>query len=261
MALALATGAVGSPAAVHAEPLREIFVSANRAYFAGDYAEAVAGYERLVDSGVADADVFYNLGIARARAGDYGAAMVALEKALALRPGDDDAERALEGLREAIAQRRAEREGEATTSEDVGLLAALGGLFSEEVLAYLVLALNALAFGALAGLLRAKSEPTRVALGVIAPVAFAFLVLGGLALLGRTEALSEGRAAIVVEDRTELREGPDPNASRAGDLREGDRVRVRARHGAYYEIVMPSGIRGWAERETIGLLDPHASAE
>ncbi len=262
LALTLAgAAALVVPARSLAEPLEDIFGSANRAYFAGDYAAAAAGYERLVSAGIADADVFYDLGLARARSGEYGEAMVALEKSLALRPRDEDAEEALAKLREALAQRRAEREGEATTSDDVGLLSALGGLFPEHVLAYLVLALNAVAFGALAGLLRSRSEPVRIALGVVAPVAFALLVLGGLALLGRTEALEEGRAAIVVDDRAGVREGPDPNATASGELREGDRVRVLARHGAYYEVVAPDGERGWVERATIGLLDAFVSDE
>jgi tetratricopeptide (TPR) repeat protein len=253
LTFAFAAGSLPSRAA--AEPLEEIFVTANRAYFAGNHPEAARGYERLVAAGVADADVFYNLGVARARMGEYGEAMVAFEKALALRPGEDDAEDALAKVRDALAQQRAEREGESTTVGEGGLLAALGALLPADLLAYLVLVLNAIAFGSLAGLLRSRSEPMRIALGVTAPIAFALLVLGGLALLGRTEALEDGHAAIVVDDHVTLREGPDPNAGTAGEVREGDRVRLVAQHDAYYEIVAPNGSRGWVDRATVGRLD------
>lgn len=257
-ALALAAVCLFSASRAAAEPLRDIFVAANRAYFAGDYARAAVGYEELVAAGISDPDVFYNLGVARARAGEHGAAMVAFEKALALRPGDDDAEDALAKVEDAVARGRAEREGEATTDSARGLLAALGALLPEHVLAILVLVLNALAFGALAGLLGSKREAVRVALGVTAPVAFALLVLSGLALLGRTEALDEGKAAIVVDDHVALREGPDPNAPTGGELREGDRVRVLSRHDAYYEVLTRDGSRGWVDRRAAAGLDVFA---
>ncbi|MBC7170775.1 MAG: hypothetical protein H5U40_00020, partial [Polyangiaceae bacterium] len=243
LALLLVGVALFVPGPAFAEPLREIFSAANRAYFAGDFESAITGYERLVDAGIADPDVFYNLGLAHARRSSYGKAIVAFEKSLVLRPGDADAEKALDSVREAVAQRRATREGEATTVDGGGLLGALGSLLPESTLAYLVLALNLIAFGALAGLLWTRNEPVRVALGVTAPVAFALLVLSGLALLGRTEALADGQAGIVVEDRAVLLEGPDPNAVHAGELREGERVRVLARHESYYEVVASDDVR------------------
>jgi tetratricopeptide (TPR) repeat protein len=243
------------PSEASAEPLRAIFDSANRAYFAGDLEEAQEGYQRLVAAGVADPDVFYNLGLARARAGAYGRAIVAFEKTLQLRPGDDDALAARDAARDALAQAHAASEGEAVSVEEGSLLAALGSTLPEPVLAYLVLALNLLTFGALAGLVWTRRETLRIALGVTAPIAFMLFVLAGLGLLGRTDAFGRGTPAIVVDDHSVMREGPDPHAGEAGELREGDRVRILNHHETYYEIMCLDGSRGWVDEDAVGRLD------
>src|SRR2546425_6633382 len=60
------------------------FATANREYSAGHFKEAIADYEALVHSGKWSANLFYNLGNAYFRAGDFGHAILNYERALAL---------------------------------------------------------------------------------------------------------------------------------------------------------------------------------
>src|SRR5215471_10617379 len=60
------------------------FTKANQAYAQGHFKEAVAGYEALVRSGQWSANLFYDLGNAYFRAGDFGHAILNYERALAL---------------------------------------------------------------------------------------------------------------------------------------------------------------------------------
>ncbi len=72
------------PHAAHAESLQTIFRDGNAAFFTGKYPIASQHYQRLVDAGVRDADVYMNLGLAHAHAGELGPAILAFEQTLRL---------------------------------------------------------------------------------------------------------------------------------------------------------------------------------
>src|ERR1700746_3558333 len=60
------------------------FAKANQEFAQGDFKEAISGYEALIRGGQWSANVFYDLGNAYFRAGDFGRAILNYERALAL---------------------------------------------------------------------------------------------------------------------------------------------------------------------------------
>src|SRR5438105_13319327 len=68
------------------------FAEANQAYAEGRFAEAATGYENLVRSGAWNANLFYDLGNARYRLGNFGKAILNYERALALDPRHPEAD-------------------------------------------------------------------------------------------------------------------------------------------------------------------------
>src|SRR5438045_7267095 len=88
------------------------FTKANQAYADGRFEEAANDYESLIGSGNWNANLFYDLGNARYRLGDFGQAILNYERALALDPRHPEAEanlrlardeaRALEMRRDAV---------------------------------------------------------------------------------------------------------------------------------------------------------------
>jgi len=60
------------------------FTKANQEYAQGNFAEAISGYEALVGAGQWSANLFYDLGNAYFRVGDFGHAVLNYERALAL---------------------------------------------------------------------------------------------------------------------------------------------------------------------------------
>ena len=68
-----------------------VFATANQAYSEGRFQEAVDGYQSLVQSGRWNANLFYNLGNAWFRLGDFGRAILNYERALALDPHHPEA--------------------------------------------------------------------------------------------------------------------------------------------------------------------------
>src|SRR6266568_770119 len=60
------------------------FAKANQDYAQGNFNEAISGYRTLVGSGQWSANLFYDLGNAYFRTGDFGRAILNYERALAL---------------------------------------------------------------------------------------------------------------------------------------------------------------------------------
>src|SRR5881397_4142800 len=60
------------------------FAKANQEYAQGHFKEAISGYETLVRAGQWNANLFYDLGNAYFRTGDFGRAILNYERALAL---------------------------------------------------------------------------------------------------------------------------------------------------------------------------------
>jgi tetratricopeptide (TPR) repeat protein len=88
----LITLVVASPPALAQDPISptQVMLTANRAYEAGDYLGAAAGYEALVSYGLRNADVYYNLGNAYFKHGDLGRAILNYRRAYRLDPRDGD---------------------------------------------------------------------------------------------------------------------------------------------------------------------------
>src|SRR5947208_2873709 len=65
------------------------FSKANQEYAQGHFKEAISGYEALVRAGQWSANLFYDLGNAYFRTGDFGHAILNYERALAIVTGKD----------------------------------------------------------------------------------------------------------------------------------------------------------------------------
>src|SRR5206468_2291112 len=111
--------ALSAPAAARAEgdAPEKLFEKGAEALKHGEYAAAIDTFEALADQGFVHPDASYDRGLAyvmryRAhadRAGDLGRAAAAFEETLLLRPGDADADAALDLVRAEVTRKRARR--------------------------------------------------------------------------------------------------------------------------------------------------------
>ena len=76
------------------------FAKANQAYSEGRFQEAVDGYQSLVQAGRSSANLFYDLGNAWFRLGNFGEAILNYERALALEPRHPESEANLQLARD-----------------------------------------------------------------------------------------------------------------------------------------------------------------
>ncbi len=209
------------------------FAKANQAYSAGRYDEAAAGYQALVDSGHWNANLFYNLGNAQYRLGNFGQAILNYERALALEPRHPEAEANLRLARDegrALELRRdpVERYAGVVTIKQWAIAAAAGFWIALFVAAHLVLS-------------RRRSA------GRIALMA-AGLVLGGVSIFAiiRLENGTTGRAlAIVTGQNVAARIATADSAQTVLALPAGSAIKVESERGDWLYAALPNDQHGW----------------
>lgn len=219
---ALALGAADGAAQAAPE---KAFAEAVTALERGAFDDAIDRLESLADSGFSHPDASFNRAVAyverarseNARPGDLGRAVAALEETLLARPGDAEAERALEQVRGEIARRRA-REGAEPVVAKTSLPRAVVGLFPEGVWALLA-ALGSLSSSVgLALRWLSSSDRRRLAASTAASIGGALLVsCGALALTARHFRVASRPAVVVASDARLLDEAGKPLVQKGGE--------------------------------------------
>jgi tetratricopeptide (TPR) repeat protein len=235
-----------------ADTLNDTFARGNAAYARGDFAAAIAEYDTLLESGVADPAVCYDLAIAHGSLGRYGQAIRYFERSLLLAPGDDAAERGLKLARDALGERQAKEQGEAIVAERPPLSSALFASFSQSTLAW-VLLVSAWAFSlSLLALRYARGEALRLGLGIGVTLFVLGSLVSGFGLWAKADFGAAGQRAIVLRDHVPLRDGPDAAARFSRELSEGESLRVLSSDGRFARVLLGRGREGFVAAADIG---------
>ncbi len=247
-------------AASAADPPEALFQQGALALARGEYGVAIERFEAMSDLGFAHPDASFDRGlayVARVRAGadrpgDLGRAAAAFEEALLLRPGDQDADRALDLVRAEVTRRRARRNKD-TASVRPTLDRVVVGLASERTWSLLALAASVLLAVGLA--LRQRPRGVLHVTGrILAPTAVVLLcVLVPLALGARQLRLTTHPGVVVVpeahlvdESGTALGGDPIPEAASV-EVGEARGALIHVRWGA---------TEGWVTSGSVRLLGP-----
>jgi tetratricopeptide (TPR) repeat protein len=209
------------------------FTKANQSYSEGRFQEAVDGYQSLVESGRWNANLFYNLGNAWFRLGDFGRAILNYERALALDPHHPEASTNLRLARDEaraleLRKDRIERYVAMATPTQYTVAAAIASWF------------------VLFGVMRLVLARRRSA-GQMALLAFAVLVCAASIFgLYTLENGAQGEAlAIVTGKDIEARLATADNASSILTLPAGSEVKVLSERGGWIYAALPNDQRGW----------------
>jgi tetratricopeptide (TPR) repeat protein len=250
LACALFLAAIGTSLSAPSPGAR--FDSANRAYGAGKYDEAIKGYEQLVKDNGYSVSVLFNLGNAYYRNGQFGQAILNYERALRLSPRDPDIHANLKLARtQANVSQPAQRWWRAAlkwmTPSQWAWLAS--GLFTVFCLLYVV------------RLLRAETlRFTGVGEAWTAPVWRLILVVSGLACVwaAGSAALSvrNRHDAVVVAKEATLLASPFDKSESIASLPEGESLAAEKKYGDYVLVHYGRGKSGWVNQSQIGTVEP-----
>jgi tetratricopeptide (TPR) repeat protein len=219
---------------------------ANRLYEDGRFGEAVSRYQGLVDSGVEDGRLYYNLGNAYFKTGDLGRAILNYRRAQVLLPRDGDVAANLELARDKTTDNIA-REDEGAI---IGLLRRLVDWISLDEAALVALVLWVLLCGLVGGAILWAAR--RRALLYLAAVVAALLLWSAFSIGARL--LDERAPAVVVAAEVEVHSGPGEDYLTEFTLHAGAEVRLVERRGDWVRIALPGDLQGWAPGEAVSEL-------
>ena len=225
------------------------FTAANQSFHAGDFASAAATYEKCLTAEGPRAAVFYNLGNAYQRLGQYGPAILAYERARLITPRDPDL------LANLTLARKAANAIEEPTF-DTRLDAVLSYLSRNEwswlvVGATLSLGGLALIVGAMGGARRSLRPYVSTAAGLAGVVVLA----GAAALYLRRDEANRG---VVLSSDAAVRLSPFDKAESLGIPGCGRFVRLGEKSGDFYYVdVSASQLHGWLAIKDVAAVEPN----
>lgn len=209
------------------------FAKANQEFAAGHFKEAIDEYEALVRSGQLSANLFYDLGNAYFRIGDFGRAILNYERALALEPRHPEADANLRIVRD---QARA-LELPASAPER-----SLRFLTLDQ---YAIVASIAFWIGAAGIVLRMLGRRRSFALITMSILSFLVFALSVTAIV-KIDNGNKGRALAIVTDKgVEARVATADNANSVLALPPGSEIRVLSKRGDWIYAALPNNLRGW----------------
>jgi hypothetical protein len=218
------------------------FAKANQDYAQGNFKNAISGYETLVRSGQWSANLFYDLGNAYFRAGDFGRAILDYERALALERHHPEA---AANLRIARDEARA-LEMQPSWSERYLQFASTNQYSITASVAFWV------GLFCVVGLIFAR----RRSVGTIVLLIFS-LVVSVLAILAIYELdfRSNARAlAIVTGKDVQARLATADTANSVLALPPGSEVKILSTRGDWVYAALPNDLRGWIPAKSAELV-------
>lgn len=209
------------------------FAKANQEYAAGQFKEAIDDYEALVRSGQWSANLFYDLGNAHFRTGDFGHAILSYERALALDP------------------RHAEADANLRIARDEARALELTPSRTERSLRFMTLnqyaLTTAIAFWIGVSGFATTFFARRRSLGwlTMSILSLSIFALATAAIVS-VDYGNKGRALAIVTDKdTEARVATADNANRVLALPPGSEIRILSRRGDWIYAALPNNLRGW----------------
>src|SRR5438128_4650983 len=214
------------------------FSKANANYAAGHFQEAVNGYENLVRSGEWSANLFYDLGNAYFRVGDFGHAILNYQRALALDRHYPEADANLRIVRD---EARA-LELTPTLAERYLKFANVNQFTIASAIALWVATLCILAL-----IFARRRSGAVIALSIVSLSIFA----GAVFAIYELDNGSNGRAlAIVTGMNVQARVATADNANSVLALPPGSEIRVLSNRGDWIYAALPNNLRGWVSAKS-----------
>ncbi len=230
--------------------LGKLWEESNAAYTDADYSKAIGGYNAILEAGYVSHKLYYNLGNAYYKDNKIGRAILFYNRALLIKPGDNDTRYNLE-----IANGRVVDKIDAVpefflTRWVRGLRTTMGS----NGWAVLSLMLLAAALGAtlvylLAGKLALRKAGFYTGICSLAAMAVALV----FSISERHEMLHSSEA-IVMSSAAPVKSSPDGASKDIFILHEGTKVRVVSSLGDWREIEIASGDKGWIASAAIETL-------
>lgn len=214
----------------------------------GDLQPAIQIYEAILKQGYCSAELYNNLGLAYAKMGQLGKAILQWERALHYQPYYTEAQHNLQAAQQHISR-------PITATPSIALVQgwlALRQTCSAQTWGFLFLLLWGLSWGLGVYLWKKNQETwktqkeTKVIIGLLA-LSLLIFVLG----LGQQRQEQEQNIAIVIAKEAGLRPYPKLSSEEMEILSEGVRLRLIEEEGDWIKVELPNYLVGWVPNRLV----------
>ena len=224
------------------------FVEANQLYFETSFKEAVALYEKILDTGYESASLYYNLGNSYFKIGSLGKAILNYERSKRLNPGDGDLRSNLDFAYSLVKEPSMERTRLWLVRKIDNLLAA----FSVDSLALLSSGIYLIIMILLIVSIFTKELKVKIFrfAGLFLVILIAVVTIFSFNLYR----LNHIRSAIIITASSDARFEPLEDTSIHFRLYEGLRVSVLKVRGNWTQVRREDGKIGWIDNESYEII-------
>ncbi|MCK4385901.1 MAG: tetratricopeptide repeat protein [candidate division Zixibacteria bacterium] len=228
------------------ESATALFQKGNESYEAGNFDQAIEEYQKVVDLGVKNSKVFYNLGSAHFRDNQLGKAILNYRRALSLDPRDEDSMANLRFAKLFTLDKIEEQRVNPLSN----LLHWFLNLWSVDELTIFVSLSYCLSvvFGILILFTRLR-KPLMMGLTICLVV----LVIFSSSLATKLY-FNSVISGVLIAPQAEVRSGPGKDYILQFTGHEGLEFRINEEAEGWYRISLPNGVKGWIPKEAVEII-------
>jgi len=221
-----------------------IWAQANRAYADGRFDDAIASYEVLLESGVHNGKLHFNLANAYMKEDQVGPAILHYLKARKYLPGDADVRANL-----ALAE---QARAELIEGEDEAFMAAYDSALRRlNYSTVFGMAAICLALAGLALAWRIVRPDTGKWLTYLLTIALVWGLIASTVTVMQYRQLTRDDLAVLVARVTEVRAGPARTETVSFTISEGARCRILDETEGWFRIGLANGYNGWVPQRSV----------
>lgn len=228
------------------ESATALFQKGNESYEAGNFDQAIEKYERIVDLGIKNSKVFYNLGNAYFRKNQHGKAILNYRRALSLDPRDEDS---IANLRFAklFTLDKIEEQRVNPLSNLLHWFLDLWSVDELTILASLLYCL-CIAFGILI-LFRRSKRSLMMGLTILLVI---FVIFSSS--LATKLYFNSVKSGVLIASQAEVKSGPGDDYTLQFTGHEGLEFQINGEAQSWYRISLPNGVKGWIPKDAVEII-------
>lgn len=233
-------------AQAYTESATALFQKGNESYETGNFDQAIEQYQKIIDLGVKNSKVFYNLGNANFRKNQLGKAVLNYRRALTLDPRDDDSMANLRFVKLFTLDKIEEQRVNPLSN----LLHWFLNLLSVDELTILV-SLSYFLSIALGILILFRKSKKPWVFGLIIFLVIFILSSSSLATKLYFDSIKNG---VLIEPQAEVRSGPGKDYTLQFTGHEGLEFQINEEAEGWYRISLPNGVKGWIPKDAVEII-------
>jgi tetratricopeptide (TPR) repeat protein len=235
-----------SQAQADIESATALFQKGNESYEAGNFDQAIEQYQKILDLGIKNSKVFYNLGNAYFRKNQLGMAILNYRKALALEPRDEDSMANL-----AFAKLFTLDKIEQQKIDPLSNLAHwFVNLWSTDELT--IFASLSYCLSIVFGILILFTRKRRAWLLGLSIMLFIFVVSSSS--LATKLHFDSAKNGVLIASQAEVRSGPGGDYTLQFTGHEGLEFQINEQAEGWYRISLPNGVKGWIPKDAVEII-------